>query len=116
MMTTHPNLQLYTSHSVSVTCCPFAQNSRAFVDAVRKSGGQPSYSVEVVERDDCGGVPVDSCPSESKLCILEDPSEGELAGMMFDRRKYFDELKTKSLGRTLLYTPVISSTQTLFER
>ena len=83
---------------------------------MRTCGGQGAYSVELVERDDCGGVPVDSCPDESKLCILEEPSEGELVGMLFDRRRYFAELKTKYLGHTLLYTPVIASTQTLFEK
>lgn len=83
---------------------------------MRACGSQASYTVELVERDDCGGVPVDSCPGESRLCMLEDPSEGELVGIPFDRRRYFAELKTKYLGRILLYTPVITSTQTLFER
>lgn len=83
---------------------------------MKKCGNQASYSVELVKRDEYGGVPVDSCPGESRLCILEDPKDGELVGILFDRQSYFAELKTKYLGRTLLYTPVITSTQTLFER
>lgn len=83
---------------------------------MKKCGNQASYSVELVKRDEYGGVPVDLCPGESRLCILEDPKDGELVGILFDRQRYFAELKTKYLGRTLLYTPVIASTQTLFER
>ena len=84
------------------------------LDLFNTKGDGGSYTVEVIERDEHGGVPVDCHPTDNKLCVLSNPSPGELSGIKFNREEYFKELHTKSMGQAVLYTPVIASTQSLF--
>ena len=83
---------------------------------IRKAGSTDSYTLELVQRDEYGGIPVDCDPTDQKLYVLPNPTEGELNGMKFNKDNYFKELKTKTLGHTLLYTPVIASTHLLYQR
>ena len=70
--------------------------------------------VEIVKRDDRGGIPVDTHPSHNYYYLLMHPSEGEITGLPFNVMQYLSCLQTKTLGHTIIYSPVISSTQTLF--
>jgi len=70
--------------------------------------------VEIVKRDDCGGIPVDINPSHDHYYLLLYPNKGELTGLPFNVTEYLGYLQTKRLGHTVIYSPVISSTQTLF--
>jgi hypothetical protein len=88
----------------------------ALLPVLREHCISGSYTVEVIERDEHGGVPVDCHPTDNKLCVLSNPSPGELSGIKFNREEYFKELHTKSMGQTVLYTPVIASTHLLYER
>ena len=63
------------------------------------------------------GTSVDGFPSPpgpSELAILTNPAKWQVRSLQFDFLEYFKLLKTKDLGRSVLYTPVIASTQTLF--
>ena len=63
------------------------------------------------------GSPVDgfpSTPQPTELAILTSPAKWQLRSLSFDFLEYFKLLKTKNLGGSILYTPVITSTQTLF--
>ena len=53
-------------------------------------------------------------PTASEIVLLTRPSEEQLQGMEFDVTQYTRWLRTGHLGRTLVYTPVIGSTQTVF--
>lgn len=70
--------------------------------------------VEIIRRDDRGGIPVDTCPSHDHYYLLLNPNKGELTGLPFNTTQYLGHLQTKTLGHTVIYSPVISSTQTLF--
>jgi len=70
--------------------------------------------VEVLLRDRRGGLPVDITPTHNHIYLLPHPTEGELSGLPFNVTEYLSHLQTKTLGRTVIYSPVISSTQTLF--
>ena len=70
--------------------------------------------VEVVKRDDRGGIPVDCMPSHNHYYVLLHPNKGEMTGLHFNVMEYLSCLETKTLGHTVIYSPVISSTQTLF--
>ena len=70
--------------------------------------------VEILLRDRRGGLPVDITPTHDHTYLLPHPAEGELTGLPFDVKVYLNHLQTKTLGRTIIYSPVISSTQTLF--
>lgn len=70
--------------------------------------------VEVVRRDDRGGIPVDAMPNHGHYYLLLYPTKGEMTGLPFNVPQYLSYLQTKTLGHTVIYSPVISSTQTLF--
>ena len=53
-------------------------------------------------------------PRPSELAIVTNPAEWQVRSLSFNFLEYFELLKTQILGRSVLYTPVISSTQTLF--
>lgn len=55
-----------------------------------------------------------SLPQPSELAILTNPAKWQVRSLSFDFLEYFKLLKTQNLGRSVLYTPVITSTQTLF--
>lgn len=62
------------------------------------------------------GSPVDPPPPPTPrtFSIIAKPSSQQVSSQEFDCIKFFECLKTSSLGHTLLYTPVVTSTQTLF--
>ena len=62
------------------------------------------------------GTPVDPLPlpSSSNLTVIARPAKWQLHSLPFDSDLYFEHLRTAHLGRTVLHTPVISSTQTVF--
>ena len=70
--------------------------------------------VEILRKDDRGGIPVDTDPSHNHYYLLLQPNEGEITGLPFNVTEYLSHLQTKTLGHTVIYSPVISSTQTLF--
>ena len=53
------------------------------------------------------------CPAVNKVVLLTKPSQIQLHGVGFDISQYMRCLRTGHLGRTLLYTLVIGSTQTM---
>ena len=53
-------------------------------------------------------------PKSTELAIFTNPAQWQVRSLSFDCLEYFELLKTKDLGRSVLYTPVIASTQTLF--
>ena len=53
-------------------------------------------------------------PQPSELAIVTNPAEWQIKNLSFNFLEYFELLKTQTLGRSVLYTPVIASTQTLF--
>lgn len=74
-------------------------------------------SARLVTTDFEEGTSVDEYPSppqSSELAILMRPAKWQLRHLPFDFLEYFELLKTRSLGRSVLYTPVIGSTSTLF--
>ncbi len=58
-----------------------------------------------------GSLPM---PTARCLCIFTRPTEAQLRAVSFDSQLYFSLLKTDTLGRTVLCTSVISSTQNVF--
>ena len=70
--------------------------------------------VEMLRKDDHGGIPVDTNPTHNHYYLLLHPNKGEMTGLPFNVTEYLTHLQTKSLGHTVIYSPVISSTQTLF--
>ena len=62
------------------------------------------------------GTPVDPLPqpSSSNLTVIARPAKWQVRSLPFDLDLYFEHLRTAHLGQTVLYTPVISSTQTVF--
>ncbi len=73
-------------------------------------------SLHLVYHDYQSGTPVDPspCPNHSQMVLLTSPADWQLERQPFNFNEYFRHLQTKKLGRTLLYTAVIPSTQTLF--
>jgi biotin--protein ligase len=72
--------------------------------------------IELVRTDeDSEGSSVDPPPSPAvdKVVLLTRPSERQLKSLEFDTSQYMKYLRTGHMGRTLLYTPVIGSTQTM---
>lgn len=53
-------------------------------------------------------------PSANRLCVITRPTHRQLSMLLFDFQLYFSLLKTAALGRTVLYSPVMSSTQNVF--
>lgn len=70
--------------------------------------------VQILRRDDRGGIPVDTVPSHNHYYLLLHPNKGEMTGLHFNVMEYLSHLQTKTLGHIVIYSPVISSTQTLF--
>ena len=72
--------------------------------------------VELITTDMTEGTPVDAhpIPSPQRLCVFTRSAPWQLSPLPFDFQLYFSLLETSTLGRTILYTPVISSTQTAF--
>lgn len=62
------------------------------------------------------GTPVDETPpsSTSELIVVTKPAPWQLQSLPFSSLEYFQRLETRELGRTLLHTPVITSTQLPF--
>ena len=62
------------------------------------------------------GTPVDPLPEPTRSClsVLTRPAKWQLDRVQFCFKEYFDHLRTAYLGRTVLCTPVVSSTQTFF--
>ena len=52
-------------------------------------------------------------PAPNKIVLLTRPLQGDLEELGFDIAQYKRLLHTGHMGRTLLYTPVIGSTQTM---
>ncbi len=85
----------------------------ATADVVRGS----ETSVQLITTDmSSEGTPVDPFPSPSptSISVFTRPAKWQLERLRFDVDGYFGHLKTAQLGRTVLYTPVIASTQTVF--
>lgn len=79
------------------------------------SGSEMSARLITTNFED--GSSVDGFPSPpqpSELAILTNPAKWQIRSLSFDFLEYFKLLKTQNLGRSVLYTPVITSTQTLF--
>ena len=59
------------------------------------------------------GSPVDPPPkpTESLLTIITNPAFWQVQQLAFDSHAYFTTLKTTNMGRSVVYTPVITSTQ-----
>ena len=53
-------------------------------------------------------------PSLSELTVVTNPAPWQLHGLPFSCDRYFQELRTREMGRSLLHTPVITSTQLPF--
>ena len=74
-------------------------------------------SARLITTDFEDGTSVDGFPpppESSELAIFTNPARWQLRNLSFDFLEYFKLLKTKDMGRSVLYTPVIASTQTLF--
>ncbi len=73
-------------------------------------------SLEFLTTDYTLGTPVDHAPSPSpsKLTVVARPAPWQLQQLPFHPEEYFGRLETRELGRTVLYTPVITSTQLPF--
>ena len=67
--------------------------------------------IELIPTEDGSPLPV---PTAHHLCVITTPTQQQLNAISFDFQLYFSLLKTATLGRTVLYTPIISSTQTVF--
>ena len=88
--------------------------------SVREKDGSRSLIVKGTDvdllfcQDDYSqGSPVDPPPesSESLLTVITSPASWQVKQVSFDADAYFTALKTTNMGRCLLYTPVITSTQ-----
>ena len=74
-------------------------------------------SAHLITTDFEDGTPVDGFPpppGPKELAVLTNPATWQVNSLSFDFLEYFKLLKTKDMGRSVLYTPVIGSTQTLF--
>ena len=72
--------------------------------------------IQLIETDFSRGTPVDPLPqpAPNQLCVVVRPAQWQLQSVSFEFEEYFRHLRTAHLGRTVLHTPVISSTQTVF--
>ena len=61
------------------------------------------------------GTPVDPLPQPAadKIVLLTNPSHPQLQSIGFESSQYMKCLQTAYLGRALIYTPIIGSTQTM---
>ena len=101
------------------------QNNEEFLKCVRSNGvkteeGSASLLIKgnevdvlVCQDDYSQGSPVDPPlkATESLLTVISNPASWQIEQLSFDIDAYFTALKTIDMGRTLLYTPVITSTQ-----
>ena len=72
-------------------------------------------SLHFISTDNSQGSPVDlPKPMTSDFTVITQPDPMQVKNLPFSSEEYFQELKTRELGRTLLYTPVITSTQLPF--
>ena len=73
-------------------------------------------SLRLIEHDYQTDTPVDSapCPTPCEMTLITLPAHWQLGSQPFNFNEYFANLQTAHLGRTLLYTAVITSTQSLF--
>lgn len=73
-------------------------------------------SLVFISTDYSIGTPVDDPqrPSTSELTVITNPAPWQLKSLPFSPAEYFQRLETSELGRTLLHTPVITSTQLPF--
>ena len=53
-------------------------------------------------------------PQSSEVAIVTNPAKWQISGLSFNSLEYFEQLKTQTLGRSVLYSPVTTSTQTMF--
>lgn len=72
--------------------------------------------IELIPDDMTEGTPVDPPPepAHNSISIYTKPAKWQLASLPFNPDLYFSHLRTTHLGKTMLYTSVISSTQTVF--
>lgn len=73
-------------------------------------------SLRFLSHDFTLGTPVDSTPpsSPSELTVVTRPAPWQVNSLPFSSKDYFRQLETRELGRTILHTPVITSTQLPF--
>ncbi len=73
-------------------------------------------SIRIISIDYAMGTPVDQPPrpSTSEQTIVTQPAQWQLDSLPFSSQEYFRKLETRELGRTVLHTPVITSTQLPF--
>lgn len=99
----------------------FLQNRSLFLSAIKPHlhdsclpGNE--LSLEFLTTDYTQGTPVDHTPSPSpsQMTIITRPAHWQLQHAPFSQEEYFEALETRELGRTVLYTPVITSTQLPF--
>lgn len=99
----------------------YIQQRRVFESAVSPlvkdsviSGSE--VDIELVRTDAASeGSSVDPhpTPATNKIVLLTRPSATELEELKFDFAQFTHWLQNRYLGKTLLYTPVIGSTQTM---
>ncbi len=73
-------------------------------------------SLRLIDHNYQSGTPVDPPPSpaHAELALITHPADWQLETQPFNFSEYFACLRTEKLGRTLLYTAVIPTTQSLF--
>jgi len=73
-------------------------------------------SLRLIEHDFRSGTSVDPPPKPhpSSQTLITNPGKWQLDSLPFNTDSYFDHLRSNHLGRTLLYTEVITTTQSLF--
>ena len=73
-------------------------------------------SLRFITHDYTLGTPVDMppSPSASELTVVTSPAPWQVKQLPFSSQVYFRQLQTRELGRVLLHTPVITSTQLPF--
>ncbi len=107
-------------------CCsifffPFPQSRDVFLKALSSLHcdttipGQ-EVSLRLLANDFGKETPVDDLPrpSDTQFTIITRPAKWQIDNLPFSMDDYFAELKTREIGRTLLHTPVITSTQLPF--
>ena len=73
-------------------------------------------SLHLISNDFSKWTPIDDLPrpSNSELTIITRPAPWQLKTLPFSSVAYFSELKTREIGKTVLHTPVITSTMLPF--
>ena len=121
---THALTHTHTHTHAPTHTCSHTQAQSNFVSTCTPLLTPPTHSlvpgrelsVRLLRTDFEAGTPVDepTKPTHSEQVIITNPARWQLDNQPFDFLEYFESLRTDKLGRTLLYTSVITSTQTLF--